>query len=155
MKAEGARVRLSLRGAAPDSARRSAAPGSSENHRHLCPAAPRFPCHMTPPGEPSAAALARRPILTPRAALLAILLTLAVSILGIEVACVRGLGAYAAPSLLVAVFFVAYDLATGLVLLWAAHTRLAADRAARAHDHATLPERAPAASVLIAAYNEA
>jgi cellulose synthase/poly-beta-1,6-N-acetylglucosamine synthase-like glycosyltransferase len=108
---------------------------------------------MTPPGAPSPAALARRPILTPGVALLTILLTLGASILGIETACVRGLGAYAAPSLLVAVFFVAYDLATGVVLLCAARARLVADRAARLLS--TVPDRAPSASVLIAAYNEA
>jgi len=108
---------------------------------------------MTPPGADSLAAQARRPILTPAGAISAILLALGVAVVIIEAFCVHGLGAYAAPSLIVAVFFVAFDLATGGVLLWAARARLAADRAAL-QDTAE-PPPPPAASVLIAAYNEA
>jgi len=92
-------------------------------------------------------------MLAPAAALAAILLVLVASIVAIEVFSVWVLGAYVAASLHVAVFFVAFDLATGAVLLWAARTRLAADsRAASVH---AAPELPPAASVLIAAYNEA
>jgi glycosyltransferase involved in cell wall biosynthesis len=107
---------------------------------------------MHPPHPLSPAALARRPILSPGAAIGLIVLALGGAILGIETLSVYVVGVYVAPSLQVAVFFVAFDLATGLVLLWAAHARLAADATARL-DPAPLGSP-PEASVLIAAYNE-
>lgn len=111
-----------------------------------------FAGSMTLPRAPSAAAAARRPLLRPAAAIGAIVLSLTLAILGLEAFAVRVLGAYRAPSLHVAVFFVAFDLATGGVLLWAARKRLAADAAARDFD---VGSSVPAVSVLIAAYNEA
>jgi len=97
---------------------------------------------------PSPAALARRPILEPAGAITALGLALAVAVLSLEWLTLHGLGAAAAPSLHVAVFFVAYDLATGSVLLWAVHRRLNAP--------VTSPDDAPQpVSVLIAAFNEA
>jgi cellulose synthase/poly-beta-1,6-N-acetylglucosamine synthase-like glycosyltransferase len=89
-------------------------------------------------------------MLAPGAAVVAMLFALAVTMLGIESFSVHILGAYSAPSLHVAVFFVAYDLATGSVLLWAVRRRLARDRAA-----ASSVDAPPPVSVLIAAYNEA
>ena len=68
---------------------------------------------------------------------------------------VRLLGAYVAPSLHVAVFFVANDLATGVVLLLAVHRRLRLDRDAGATSRSEPSAPVPAVSVLIAAYNEA
>ncbi len=98
-------------------------------------------------------ALARRPLLAPLPAVGLLLLTLVAAVAGIEWLSVRVLGAYVAPSLHVAAFFVAYDLATGMVLLWAVRNRLRAGLAAAAAASAEAPP--PAISVLIAAYNEA
>ncbi|MGD0678623.1 MAG: glycosyltransferase family 2 protein [Polyangiaceae bacterium] len=103
-----------------------------------------------------AAAGARRPLLPPRAALGAFLVALGGAVLSIELVAICALGAYVAPSLHIAVFFVAYDLATGAVLLWAARRRLARDLAA-ANEHAgsRCIDSTPSVAVLIAAYNEA
>jgi len=138
-------VRLSLRG------RRSPHPqksiDTSPQALHVSHA------QMIAPGAPSLAAAARRPILTPVGALATLLVALAGSIVAIECFSVWVLGAYAAPSLHVAVFFVAFDLATGMVLLCAARARLIADRSAASAGASE--ERPEDASVLIAAYNEA
>jgi cellulose synthase/poly-beta-1,6-N-acetylglucosamine synthase-like glycosyltransferase len=94
--------------------------------------------------------------LPPRAALGAFLVALGGAVLSIELVAICALGAYVAPSLHIAVFFVAYDLATGAVLLWAARRRLARDLAA-ANEHAgsRCIDSTPSVAVLIAAYNEA
>ncbi len=118
---------------------------------------------MVDPAPPSPAAAARHPLLEPAAAIAALLLALLGAMLGMEWAAVRVLGAYVAPSLHVAVFFVAYDLATGSVLLWAVHRRLLHDRAAAGEASSSAaspsalppPDPPPPVSVLIAAYNEA
>ena len=104
---------------------------------------------------PTAEAAARRPLLAPVAALAAIALTLAAAVLGLEAFAVCVLGAYTAPSLHIAVFFVAFDLATGGVLLWAAQRRLAADAAASKAEAGAARPDPPRVSVLIAAFNEA
>jgi cellulose synthase/poly-beta-1,6-N-acetylglucosamine synthase-like glycosyltransferase len=75
-------------------------------------------------------------------------------VLLLEGLCIGVLGAYVAPSLHVAVFFVAYDLATGAVLLVTASRRLALDRAAATATAGEPAAAAPPLSVLIAAYNE-
>jgi len=98
----------------------------------------------------SPAALSRRPVLRPLIAMATLLGALAVVIGGAEALCRGLLGAYAAPSLHVAVFFVAYDIAVGGVLLAVVWRRLRRDRSV-----ATLSGDVPPASVLIAAFNEA
>jgi len=85
---------------------------------------------MHSPRRPRLSVAARRPLLTPGKALAAIVAALGVAILLIEAFSIHVLGAYAAPSLHVAVFFVAYDLATGGVLLLVARRRLRDERAA-------------------------
>jgi cellulose synthase/poly-beta-1,6-N-acetylglucosamine synthase-like glycosyltransferase len=86
----------------------------------------------------------------------ALLCVLAAAITAIEWLAVRLWGAYVAPSLHVAVFFVAFDLATGGVLLAAVARRLKADRdALRLASAEPGTQAPPALSVLVAAYNEA
>jgi len=109
---------------------------------------------MHSPRRPRLSVAARRPLLTPGKALAAIVAALGVAILLIEAFSIHVLGAYAAPSLHVAVFFVAYDLATGGVLLLVARRRLRDERAAE-REGVDPAERLPGVSVLIAAYNEA
>ncbi len=105
----------------------------------------------------SPAAAARRPLLRPFQAITALLLAVAAAVFGLEALAVPLFGAVVAPSLHVAVFFVAFDLATGVVLLGAVRARLARDaRAARsAQDRSGHDVATPPVSVLIAAYNEA
>jgi cellulose synthase/poly-beta-1,6-N-acetylglucosamine synthase-like glycosyltransferase len=93
-------------------------------------------------------------LLGPLAALATLLVALTSAIALLEAVCIAGLGATVAPSLHVAVFFVAYDLATGTVLLLAASRRLARDRAAARATTGDRTAAAPPISVLIAAYNE-
>ena len=96
-------------------------------------------------------AAARRPLLRPWTALVAAVLSLGVTMAVVEVFMRRGLGAYAAPSLHLVVFFVSFDLALGHLVLVAAAFRFARERASE-----PLPSRSvPAASVLVAAYDEA
>jgi cellulose synthase/poly-beta-1,6-N-acetylglucosamine synthase-like glycosyltransferase len=104
----------------------------------------------------SAASVARRPWLRPAAALALLLSAFFGAALSIEFAALHLFGAYVPPSLHVAVFVVAYEIATGSVLVWMARARLARDRAANGED-SRAPGVPPAAavSVLIAAYNEA
>ncbi len=103
----------------------------------------------------SPAAAARRPLLRPFQAITALLLAVAAAVFGLEALAVPLFGAVVAPSLHVAVFFVAFDLATGVVLLGAVRARLARDaRAARsAQDRSGHDVATPRVSVLIAAYN--
>jgi cellulose synthase/poly-beta-1,6-N-acetylglucosamine synthase-like glycosyltransferase len=104
----------------------------------------------------SAASLARRPRQRPGTALAILLSAVVGAALAIESAALHLLGAYVPPSLHVAVLVLAYELATGSVLLWMAGARLARDRAAERRDSGAsgIPPAA-AVSVLIAAYNEA
>jgi cellulose synthase/poly-beta-1,6-N-acetylglucosamine synthase-like glycosyltransferase len=104
----------------------------------------------------SAASVARRPRLRPGIALAVLLAAVIGAALSIEVAARCLFGAWVPPSLHVAVLVVAYELATGSVLVGMARARLARDRAAKRGDsRAPGAPSAAAVSVLIAAYNEA
>ena len=96
-------------------------------------------------------AAARRPLVRPWTALAVALASLGLAMVVVELFMRRALGAYAAPSLHLVVFFVAYDLAVGNLVLVAAARRFARERAAEPIDEAAIP----AASILVAAYNEA
>jgi len=129
--------------------------GIGQSHRHSPVTVSRFvPPLMSFDRPPSFATAARRPVLPPVLALVTLLATLGAAVLFIEAFAVRVLGASSAPALHVAVFFVAYDLATGLLLVALVFRRLAADRDAEARSVAA-PDPPPPVSVLIAAYNEA
>jgi cellulose synthase/poly-beta-1,6-N-acetylglucosamine synthase-like glycosyltransferase len=106
-------------------------------------------CDVIAVSAPSPAARARRPLVAPVLALLLLALAVVVAGAGIELLALWVLDAPVAPSLHVAVFFVAFDLATGGVLLAAVARRLALHRAA------PVDADPPPISVLIAAYNEA
>ncbi len=95
---------------------------------------------------------ARHPRLPPLAAILSILAVLVLAMGSMEGLAARVLGADRAPSLHVAVFFVAFDLATGSILLLSVARRLRDDRRATESRGADTARRA--VSVLIAAYNE-
>jgi cellulose synthase/poly-beta-1,6-N-acetylglucosamine synthase-like glycosyltransferase len=96
-------------------------------------------------------AAARRPLVRPWNALALTAVSLGVTMAVVEIFMRRGLGAYAAPSLHLVVFFVSYDLAVGHLVLLAAAFRFARDRASDPLPAASVP----AASVLVAAYEEA
>jgi cellulose synthase/poly-beta-1,6-N-acetylglucosamine synthase-like glycosyltransferase len=91
----------------------------------------------------------------PAAALTVLLATVTCAILSVEVGARSLFGACVPPSLQVAVLAVAYELATGSIVLCAALVRLARDRAKRESSRSPSVPPAPAVSVLIAAYNEA
>ncbi len=107
------------------------------------------------PSALSAVSVARRPLLRPAAAMAVVLSAVAGAVLAIEVGALRLSGAYVPLSLHVAVLWVAYELATGAVLVCVAVARLARDRAAQRVDSRAAVPSPPALSVLIAAYNEA
>jgi cellulose synthase/poly-beta-1,6-N-acetylglucosamine synthase-like glycosyltransferase len=84
----------------------------------------------------------------PAVALTVLFSALACAVLLLEAGARHLAGTYAPPSLQLPLLVVAYELATGSVVLCAALVRLARDRATER------ARSAPAASVLIAAYNE-
>ena len=90
-----------------------------------------------------------RPIVSAWGALVVAVLSLGVTMAVVELFMRQALGAYAAPSLHLLAFFVGYDLAVGNMVLFAAGRRFARER-----DAAPPSASLPAASVLVAAYNE-